>query len=258
MVPMTNAPRPVAVLAGNRIPFARSDSFYAHASNHDMLTAALEGLVSRAHLQGELLGEVVAGAVLKHSRDRDLTREACSSTALAPETPAYDIQQACATGLEAVDRRRQQDRPRPDRRGHRGRRRHDLRCADRAERGPASSAARSQPGTLDLGPPASARRACDRARSSRRSPATRSPARASRWGSTARSWPRNGGSAARRRMRLPPAATSAWPPPMSVGSSRTCSRRYLGLERDQNLRPDSTPGAARHAPRGVRGRATAR
>ncbi len=99
---MTNAPRPVAVLAGNRIPFARSDSFYAHASNHDMLTAALGGLVSRARLQGELLGEVVAGAVLKHPRDRDLTREALLSTALAPETPAYDIQQACATGLEAV------------------------------------------------------------------------------------------------------------------------------------------------------------
>jgi acetyl-CoA C-acetyltransferase len=94
--------RPVAILAGNRIPFARSNSAYAHASNHDMLTAALDGLIARAHLQGELLGEVVAGAVLKHPRDRDLTREAVLSTALAPETPAYDIQQACATGLEAV------------------------------------------------------------------------------------------------------------------------------------------------------------
>jgi acetyl-CoA C-acetyltransferase len=94
--------RRVAVLGGNRIPFARSDSAYAHASNHDMLTVALDGLIERFHLEGERLGEVVAGAVLKHSRDRDLTREAVLSTRLAPETPAYDVQQACGTGLEAV------------------------------------------------------------------------------------------------------------------------------------------------------------
>jgi acetyl-CoA C-acetyltransferase len=99
---MTASVRRVAVLAGNRIPFARSNSVYAHASNHDMFVAALDGLIARTHLQGELLGEVVAGAVLKHPRDRDLTREAVLSTALAPQTPAYDIQQACATGLEAV------------------------------------------------------------------------------------------------------------------------------------------------------------
>jgi acetyl-CoA C-acetyltransferase len=94
--------RRVAVLGGNRIPFARSDAAYAHASNHDMLTVALDGLIERFHLAGERLGEVVAGAVLKHSRDRDLTREAVLSTRLAPETPAYDVQQACGTGLEAV------------------------------------------------------------------------------------------------------------------------------------------------------------
>jgi acetyl-CoA C-acetyltransferase len=94
--------RRVAILGGNRIPFARSDSAYAHASNHDMLTVALDGLIERLHLEGERLGEVVAGAVLKHSRDRDLTREAVLSTRLAPETPAYDVQQACGTGLEAV------------------------------------------------------------------------------------------------------------------------------------------------------------
>jgi len=90
------------VLGGNRIPFARSNSAYAHASCHDMLTTALDGLIERFSLQGERLGEVVAGAVLKHSRDRDLTRESVLSTSLAPETPAYDIQQACGTGLEAV------------------------------------------------------------------------------------------------------------------------------------------------------------
>jgi acetyl-CoA C-acetyltransferase len=94
--------RRVAIIGGNRIPFARSDSTYAHASNHDMLTVALDGLIERFHLEGERLGEVAAGAVLKHSRDRDLTREAVLSTRLAPETPAYDVQQACGTGLEAV------------------------------------------------------------------------------------------------------------------------------------------------------------
>ena len=99
---MISSPRRVAVLGGNRIPFARSNSAYAHASCHDMLTTALDGLIERYSLQGELIGEVVAGAVLKHSRDRDLTREAVLSTSLAPETPAYDIQQACGTGLEAV------------------------------------------------------------------------------------------------------------------------------------------------------------
>jgi acetyl-CoA C-acetyltransferase len=95
-------PRRVAVLGGNRIPFARSDSAYAHASNQDMLTAALDGLIDRFGLAGERLDEVAGGAVLKHSRDRDLTRESVLSTRLAPETPAYDVQQACGTGLETT------------------------------------------------------------------------------------------------------------------------------------------------------------
>lgn len=94
--------RRVAVVGGNRIPFARSDSVYAHATNQDMLTAALDGLVDRYGLAGEALGEVAGGAVLKHSRDRDLTRESVLSTRLAPETPAYDVQQACGTGLETT------------------------------------------------------------------------------------------------------------------------------------------------------------
>jgi acetyl-CoA C-acetyltransferase len=94
--------RRVAVVGGNRIPFARSDSKYAHATNQDMLTAALDGLVDRFGLAGETLGEVAGGAVLKHSHDRDLTRESVLSTRLAPETPAYDVQQACGTGLETT------------------------------------------------------------------------------------------------------------------------------------------------------------
>ena len=94
--------RRVAVVGGNRIPFARSNSVYAHASNQDMLTAAIDGLAARFGLEGERVGEVVAGAVLKHSRDFNLTRESVLGSRLAPETPAYDIQQACDTGLQAT------------------------------------------------------------------------------------------------------------------------------------------------------------
>jgi acetyl-CoA C-acetyltransferase len=99
---LTDSPRRVAIVGGNRIPFARSNSFYSRASNQDMLTAALDGLVERFSLGGEVLGEVAGGAVLKHSRDRDLTRESVLGTRLAPETPAYDVQQACGTGLETT------------------------------------------------------------------------------------------------------------------------------------------------------------
>src|SRR5919112_96783 len=94
--------RRAAVLGGNRIPFGRRDGAYARASNQDMLTAALEGLVGRFGLQGERIGEVAGGAVLKHSRDFNLTRECVLGSALAPETPAYDMQQACGTGLQTV------------------------------------------------------------------------------------------------------------------------------------------------------------
>ena len=94
--------RKVAIIGGNRIPFARSNSAYSYASNQDMLTAALNGLVDRYNLVGERMGEVVGGAVMKHSRDFNLVRESVLSTQLAPETPCYDIQQACGTGLEAA------------------------------------------------------------------------------------------------------------------------------------------------------------
>ena len=90
------------MIGGNRIPFARSNSVYSRASNQDMLTAALDGLVSRYSLEGEALGEVAGGAVLKHSHDRDLARESVLGTRLAAETPAYDVQQACGTGLETT------------------------------------------------------------------------------------------------------------------------------------------------------------
>ena len=98
----SNLPRRVAILGGNRIPFARSNGPYADASNIDMLSAALNGLVERYELQGERVGEVVAGAVLKLSRDLNLTRESALNTALDPQTPAYDVSQACGTGLQAT------------------------------------------------------------------------------------------------------------------------------------------------------------
>ncbi|MDQ0650905.1 acetyl-CoA C-acetyltransferase [Pseudomonas cedrina] len=94
--------RRVAIIGGNRIPFARSNGPYATASNQAMLTAALEGLIERYNLHGLRMGEVAAGAVLKHSRDFNLTRECVLGSRLSPQTPAYDIQQACGTGLEAA------------------------------------------------------------------------------------------------------------------------------------------------------------
>jgi acetyl-CoA C-acetyltransferase len=101
-LPMQASPRRVAIVGGNRIPFARSNTVYADASNQEMLTAAIDGLAARYGLEGELVDLVVAGAVLKHSRDFNLTRESVLGSRLAPETPAYDIQQACDTGIQAA------------------------------------------------------------------------------------------------------------------------------------------------------------
>jgi acetyl-CoA C-acetyltransferase len=95
--------RRAAVIGGNRIPFARSNGAYATASNQEMLTAALDGLVARFGLEGERIGEVAGGAVLKHSRDFNLVRESVLGTKLAPESAAIDLQQACGTGLQAIN-----------------------------------------------------------------------------------------------------------------------------------------------------------
>lgn len=99
---MQTTTRRVAVLGGNRIPFARSNTVYAGVSNQEMLIAALDGLVARFNLEGERIGEVAGGAVLKHSRDFNLVRESVLSTRLDAATPACDLQQACGTGLEAA------------------------------------------------------------------------------------------------------------------------------------------------------------
>ncbi|MQY30961.1 acetyl-CoA C-acetyltransferase [Nocardia aurantia] len=98
----TRQTRPVAILGGNRIPFARSDGKYAHASNQDMFTAALNGLVARFGLQGERLGMVTGGAVLKRIGEHGLIRESVLGSELSPYTPAHDLQLACGTGLQSV------------------------------------------------------------------------------------------------------------------------------------------------------------
>lgn len=94
--------RKVAILGGNRIPFVRSNKEYSSASNQDMLTAALNGLVARYGLQDERVGQVTAGAVLKHSRDFSLTRECVLGSPLDSQTPGTDIQMACGTGIAAA------------------------------------------------------------------------------------------------------------------------------------------------------------
>ena len=94
--------RRVAIVGGNRIPFARSGTAYSRASNQQMLSAALQGLVDRYALHGLRLGDVAAGAVMKHARDFNLVRECVLSTTLSPQTSAFDLQQACGTGLEAA------------------------------------------------------------------------------------------------------------------------------------------------------------
>lgn len=99
---MSQQVRRVAILGGNRIPFARSNGAYLGVSNQEMLAAAIQGLVDRCNLKGERLGEVAGGAVMKHSRDFNLVRETVLDTTLDPHTPAYDVQQACGTGLEAA------------------------------------------------------------------------------------------------------------------------------------------------------------
>ena len=97
-----NTPRRVAILGGNRIPFARSDGAYANASNQDMFTAVLDGLADRFNLKGEKLDAVIGGAVLKHSRDFNLMRECVLGSGLSSYTPAFDLQQACGTGLQSA------------------------------------------------------------------------------------------------------------------------------------------------------------
>ena len=99
---MPSTTRRAAIIGSARIPFARSNTTYIQFGNLEMLTAAMKALVSKCDLRGETLGEVAAGAVIKHSRDWNLAREAALSSGLDPHTPAYDVQRACGTSLTTV------------------------------------------------------------------------------------------------------------------------------------------------------------
>ncbi len=99
---MTASGRRVAIVGGVRIPFARAHTAFGELGNQEMLTAAVSGLVSRFDLKSQKLGEVAAGAVIKHSRDWNLARESTLGSGLHPETPAYDVQRACGTSLTAA------------------------------------------------------------------------------------------------------------------------------------------------------------
>ena len=92
----------VAVFGGKRIPFCRSVGKYQNLGNLEMLSGAIKGVVDEYGLEGEIIGEVAAGAVLKRSRDFSLAREALLAAKLSPMTNAFDVQKACGTSLEAA------------------------------------------------------------------------------------------------------------------------------------------------------------
>ena len=183
---MESKTRRVAVLGGNRIPFARSNTVYATTSNQEMLTAAIDGLVTRFGLQGQRVGEVVAGAVLKHSRDFNLARE----SVLGSKARRGDAGDGHPAGLRhrppGRDPGRQQDRPRADRRRHRRWHGHHLGRADRGQREAPQDPARAEPRQGPQGPPRGAgegpsgrHRPVDPAERESRAPACR-------WGTTPR------------------------------------------------------------------------
>lgn len=94
--------RKVAIVAGKRIPFARSFTNYQRITNQELMTAAMRGLIGDIRLEGQTLGEVVLGSVIKHTSDWNFSREVTIGSGLSANTPAYDISQACGTSLEAA------------------------------------------------------------------------------------------------------------------------------------------------------------
>jgi acetyl-CoA C-acetyltransferase len=100
--PMQQNSRRVAVIGGARTPFCRSNTSYEDLTNLDLMTAAMNGLVGKYHLEGEHIDEVVGGAVVTHSRDFNLAREAVIGTKLKEDTPGITLAQACGTSLQAA------------------------------------------------------------------------------------------------------------------------------------------------------------
>ncbi len=99
---MAQTLKPVVIAGGVRIPFCRSNTAYASLSNMKMLSTVLAGIVDRFDLNGQHIDEVNAGAVITHSKDWNLAREAVLSTHLSPSTPGITMQQACGTSLQAA------------------------------------------------------------------------------------------------------------------------------------------------------------
>ncbi|HET6725423.1 MAG TPA: acetyl-CoA C-acetyltransferase [Gammaproteobacteria bacterium] len=97
-----NLPRRVAIIGGLRIPFSRARTAYVECSNQDMMTATMKAVVGRFDLNGQHLGEVALGAVMKKASDWNLARESTLGSGLSADTPAYDLQRACGTSLSAL------------------------------------------------------------------------------------------------------------------------------------------------------------
>ena len=233
-------PAPVAVLGSNRIPFARSNGPYAKASNQDMLTAALDGLIDRAGIDGERLGEVAGGAVLKHSRDFNLTRESLLGTRLSPETPAYDVGQACGTGLETAILVANKIALGQVDSGDRLRRRHHLRRADRAQRRPARDPARGQ---QRAAPTSTGVRALLKVRPGHivpEIPRNSEPRTGLSMGEHTAIMASDWGITREAQDELAAASHQHLAAAYDEGFEDDLVTPYLGLERDQNLRPDST------------------
>lgn len=98
-----NMTKKVAILGSSRTPFVKSQTLYTGKSNQDLLGAAVAGLIKKSKIEGECLGDVIAGAVINHPFDWNLSREVVLGSSLSPETPGLTIQRACGTGLEAIN-----------------------------------------------------------------------------------------------------------------------------------------------------------
>ncbi|HFB2048473.1 MAG: acetyl-CoA C-acetyltransferase [Hyphomicrobiaceae bacterium] len=99
---MNQIPRRVAIVGGIRIPFCRSNTFYSDLSNLAMMTTTINGLSEKFNLKGLHIDEVVGGAVVTHSKNWNLTREAVIGSDLATSTPGITMIQACGTSLQAA------------------------------------------------------------------------------------------------------------------------------------------------------------
>ena len=230
----------MAVLGGNRIPFARSDGAYANASNQDMFTAALDGLVDRFHLAGERLDMVIGGAVLKHSRDFNLMRECVLGSALSPYTPAFDLQQACGTGLQAAIAAADGIAAGRYEVGRRGRGGHHLRRADRLRRRPAPHPARAAPVEVQRRAAQAGRQAA-RHRSGVEIPTNGEPRTGLSMGEHAAITAKQMGIKRVDQDELAAASHRNMAAAYDRGFFDDLVTPFLGLYRDDNLRPDSSP-----------------